>query len=641
MVSTTNTSLDVGADEVFDETSMNKFLKRECTVDEYYAYFTSSVSNKDWNEWYLSGLFVFGLQSEIGRRVKMYNPKSLFDAYHLAKWQESMNDIMRKNSSTSLSSSSKTDHSKEVKEDNIELEFRGDGKGNEGQSRGEEINKFGVKVFDVLCEEQVEGIGMKSKGSVELDGKCLEDIDNFVNKDDKIEENKNKIGLSNLVSLGKILDELCEEKVEGIGIKSRELAELDDKNMDKESLDSSKDADTGEAFSNDIKIDSKGWVACDSSCEESEIFIGRMIRVDTVSDVPSLFQSTHDVYKSLTPSWKEKCNDDFKKENDSSFVGLVVTRTIVEKTIASTKMIQEKKGDDISQNQDKMNNSEVKKNMKRWDTKTSVNVGHQTQSGLSLKHSKSITTICNNYNITLGRRVGVLNMRKMGAFDTSLLQKSVKEATEMEPSFDHLMFDTWKWLKRKCQKMRQAVALQIYFSELFSKAGCGVKALMFKGVLKLIKGWLSVVTQKFEVQEAVMLVHREWEFDIWKWPKRKKERREESREGIKYDVVIVKVGKVAYKLDPLKNAKIHLVFYVSQLKKGISAITEIGSFPVCDDVGVILVGPQVILDKRMQKGGDKVVYVFVLVGWASGTVGATWKCIEDVMKSFIRFSLDA
>ncbi|GKC70395.1 hypothetical protein Tco_1116278 [Tanacetum coccineum] len=231
MVSTTNTSLVVSADEVFDEMTMNKFLKRECKVDEYYAYYTSTVSNKNWSEWYITGLFVFGLQSEIGKRVEMYNPKSLLDAYHLAKWQESLNDIMRKNSSTSLSSSSKIDHSKEVKKDNIELEFSDDGKGNESQSSGEEINKFGVKVLEVPCEEHVEGIGMKSKGLVELDGKNME-------MDGKI------------------------------GIKSRELVELDDKNMDKVGLDSSKDADTGEAFSNDIKIDSKGWVDCDSSLDE-------------------------------------------------------------------------------------------------------------------------------------------------------------------------------------------------------------------------------------------------------------------------------------------------------------------------------------------------------------------------------------
>ncbi|GJY50134.1 hypothetical protein Tco_0440090 [Tanacetum coccineum] len=64
--------------------------------------------------------------------------------------------------------------------------------------------------------------------------------------------------------------------------------------------------------------------------------------------------------------------------------------------------------------------------------------------------------------------------------------------------------------------------------------------------------------------------------------------------------VIVKVGKVANKLDLLKNAKIYLVFYVSQLKKG----------------------------------GDKVVYVLMLIQWASGIVGVTWKWIEDASWSW-------
>ncbi|GKG37880.1 hypothetical protein Tco_0457103, partial [Tanacetum coccineum] len=106
---------------------------------------TSTDSNKDWSEQYTIGLFVFGLQSEIGKRVEMYNP-------------------MRKNSSTSLSSSSKIDQSKAEKGDTVKLEFCGDRKGNKGQSSGEEINKFGVKFLEVPREEHVEERGMKSKG---------------------------------------------------------------------------------------------------------------------------------------------------------------------------------------------------------------------------------------------------------------------------------------------------------------------------------------------------------------------------------------------------------------------------------------------------------------------------------------------
>ncbi|GKD00791.1 hypothetical protein Tco_1171065, partial [Tanacetum coccineum] len=268
MVSTTNTSLVVSADEVFDEMTMNKFLKRECTVDEYYAYYTSTVSNKDWSERYTIGLFVFGLQSEIGKRVEMFNPKSLSDAYYLALLQERTNNLMKGKTKASFFHTSCVKDSREVMdevdgkkfvengfklnkidESQVSVHCRNDSimdfdkvcEEDEVKSSGVVINNFGLKVLDITCEEKVEGIGMKSKGSVELDGKnmemdgkCLEDIDKSVNKDDKIEENRNKIG-----------------------IKSRELAELDDKNM--------------EAFLNDVKIDSKGWVDCDSSCDESEL----------------------------------------------------------------------------------------------------------------------------------------------------------------------------------------------------------------------------------------------------------------------------------------------------------------------------------------------------------------------------------
>ncbi|PWA56790.1 hypothetical protein CTI12_AA411070 [Artemisia annua] len=121
-----------------------------------------------------------------------------------------------------------------------------------------------------------------------------------------------------------VLDELYEEKVEGIGMKSKQLVVLDDKNMGLVSLDSSKDGDTGEEISKDMEINRKSWVAFDSYCMGSEINTGTKIQDDTVSDVPSLFQSNDHVYKSMTPSWKEKVNNDFKKANGSNFVDLVV-----------------------------------------------------------------------------------------------------------------------------------------------------------------------------------------------------------------------------------------------------------------------------------------------------------------------------
>ncbi|GJY66510.1 transcription factor PIF1 [Tanacetum coccineum] len=88
MMFTRDTSLDVGVDKVFDELSVNKFLKRRCTVKEYYDEFTSSFSNQDLDEGYLIDLFVFGLQPEIEERVKWFKPRSFLDAYALAMVDE-------------------------------------------------------------------------------------------------------------------------------------------------------------------------------------------------------------------------------------------------------------------------------------------------------------------------------------------------------------------------------------------------------------------------------------------------------------------------------------------------------------------------------------------------------------------------
>nr|GEV82623.1 hypothetical protein [Tanacetum cinerariifolium] len=195
-------------DEVFDEMTMNKFLKRECTVKEYYAYYTSTVSNKDCSEWYTIGLCVFGLQSEIGKRVEMYNPKSLLDAYHLARCQETMNDIMRKNSSTSLFSSSKIDQSKSKKGDNVELKFLSDGKGNNG-----EVEDNGLLVFD-NCSDEVKCSKTQLKVSERDDSsKCVGVLDG------PCKENKERTSLSNLVPCSsKIIDVPKENESEEKGV---------------------------------------------------------------------------------------------------------------------------------------------------------------------------------------------------------------------------------------------------------------------------------------------------------------------------------------------------------------------------------------------------------------------------------------
>ena len=64
------------------------------------------------------------------------------------------------------------------------------------------------------------------------------------------------------------------------------------------------------------------------------------------------------------------------------------------------------------------------------------------------------------------------------------------------------------------------------------------------------------------------------------------------------------------------------------------------SFPACDDGGLFSVEPQAVLDRRMQKKGNKAV-VYVLIQWANGNVAdATQEPVDDILKRFLHFSLD-
>ncbi|GKE09571.1 hypothetical protein Tco_1413122, partial [Tanacetum coccineum] len=119
--SNVNTKKRKDSHQVFDEMSMNKFLKRECTVDVYYAYFTSSFSNKDWDEGYLAELFIFDLQSQIGNTINMFKPILLSDAYHLARFQETSIKLMKGKTKASFTHTSCVKDSWEVMDENVSL----------------------------------------------------------------------------------------------------------------------------------------------------------------------------------------------------------------------------------------------------------------------------------------------------------------------------------------------------------------------------------------------------------------------------------------------------------------------------------------------------------------------------------------
>ncbi|GJR39964.1 putative mitochondrial protein [Tanacetum coccineum] len=105
--------------------------------------------------------------------------------------------------------------------------------------------------------------------------------------------------------------------------------------------------------------------------------------------------------------------------------------------------------------------------------------------------------------------------------------------------------------------------------------------------------------------------------------------------------IISKVGEVAYNLQLPDTAKVHPVFHVSQLKRCKSKEISMGTFPTCNEEGLIVVEPFKILDRRLQKKGNAAT-VYVLVQWANGTADdATWEWIEDLQRRFPQFLADA
>lgn len=67
---------------------VNKILKQDGTVQEYYDAFDSLFKHMGLDERYAVSLFVWGLHPEIEKWVKVFKPKKLSDAYCLAKLQE-------------------------------------------------------------------------------------------------------------------------------------------------------------------------------------------------------------------------------------------------------------------------------------------------------------------------------------------------------------------------------------------------------------------------------------------------------------------------------------------------------------------------------------------------------------------------
>ena len=101
--------------------------------------------------------------------------------------------------------------------------------------------------------------------------------------------------------------------------------------------------------------------------------------------------------------------------------------------------------------------------------------------------------------------------------------------------------------------------------------------------------------------------------------------------------VVERIGVVAYKLQLPAEAKIHLVFHVSQLKLHVGPVATPTPLPLLTEDGVLDKEPLAILDRRFAKRFGKAV-TEVLVQWKNTfPEDATWELLPQLMSKYPAF----
>ncbi|GJR51161.1 putative mitochondrial protein [Tanacetum coccineum] len=132
------------------------------------------------------------------------------------------------------------------------------------------------------------------------------------------------------------------------------------------------------------------------------------------------------------------------------------------------------------------------------------------------------------------------------------------------------------------------------------------------------------------------------QFNLKKAQDRMKSRADKNRSDRSFEIN----DWVYLKLQPYRQlilpdyAKVHPVFHVSQLQPCYTESATMGSFPLCDDEGLLAATPLMLLERKMVKQNNRMV-VFGLIQWSNGSEeDATWEKLEDILARFPEFTLD-